>query len=133
MSMGPTFPTGIGAPILLEGLQVIGRVTTPSAHPQVSSIAPEFAHFPQVDSVFKFELQSQKLREPATSSPIGGAPWNWKFRLPDYELANDKLTQLATLAEQGRISMRVAEVSMPDTLTTHTVDSTPAVSLGDRC
>jgi len=26
VSMGPTFPTGVGAPILLEGLQVIGRV-----------------------------------------------------------------------------------------------------------
>ena len=81
---------------------MVGRVR-PSAHPQVSSIAPEFAHFPQVDSVFKFELQSQKLREPATSSPTGGAPTSWKFRLPDYELANDKVTQPATLAEQGRI------------------------------
>jgi hypothetical protein len=38
VSKGRTFPTGVGAPILLEGMQVIGRVR-PSPHPQVSSIA----------------------------------------------------------------------------------------------
>jgi hypothetical protein len=39
VSKGRTFPTGVGAPILLEGIQVIGRVRA-SPHPQVSSIAP---------------------------------------------------------------------------------------------
>jgi len=30
--------------------------------------------------------------------------------VPDYQLASDKLSQLSALAEQGRISMRVADV-----------------------
>jgi NADPH:quinone reductase-like Zn-dependent oxidoreductase len=30
--------------------------------------------------------------------------------VPDYQLANDKLSQLSALAGQGRISMRVADV-----------------------
>jgi hypothetical protein len=38
VSKGRTFPTGVAAPILLEGMRVIGRVR-PSPHPQVSSIA----------------------------------------------------------------------------------------------
>jgi hypothetical protein len=41
VSTGRTFPTGVGAPILLEGLQVIGRVRPLLGHPQVSSIARE--------------------------------------------------------------------------------------------
>ena len=40
VSTGRTFPTGVGAPILLEGLKMIGRVRPLLAHPQVSSIAP---------------------------------------------------------------------------------------------
>jgi hypothetical protein len=38
VSKGRTFPTGVAAPILLEGMQVIRRVRS-SPHPQVSSIA----------------------------------------------------------------------------------------------
>src|SRR3954469_11267980 len=39
VSTGRTLPTGVGAPILLDGLQVIGRVRPLLGHPQVSSIA----------------------------------------------------------------------------------------------
>src|SRR3954454_4738972 len=47
VSTGRTFPTGVGAPILLEGLQVIGRVRPLLGHPQVSSIAPARLRPPQ--------------------------------------------------------------------------------------
>jgi hypothetical protein len=42
VSTGRTLPTGVGAPILLDGLQVIGRVRPLLGHPQISSIAPTF-------------------------------------------------------------------------------------------
>ena len=44
VSTGRTFPTGVGAPILLDGLKMIGRVRPLLGHPQVSSIAPADHH-----------------------------------------------------------------------------------------
>jgi hypothetical protein len=43
VSTGRTFPTGVGAPILLEGLQVIGRVRPLSLihrHPIFLTVKP---------------------------------------------------------------------------------------------
>ena len=40
MSTGRTFPTGVGAPILLEHIKITRRVRPLQRHPHVSSIAP---------------------------------------------------------------------------------------------
>jgi hypothetical protein len=40
VNTGRTFPTGVGAPALLEIVRMIGRVRPIPAHPQNSSIAP---------------------------------------------------------------------------------------------
>ena len=39
MSTGRTFPTGVGAPILLEHIKITRRVRPLQRHPHVSSIA----------------------------------------------------------------------------------------------
>ena len=38
MSTGRTFPTGVGAPVLLEDLKITGRVRPLHAHPQVQAL-----------------------------------------------------------------------------------------------
>lgn len=68
MSTGHTFPAGVGAPILLEGLQVIGRVRPPSVIHRSQALLGAAPSARLIDDLIRIkELRRQRTAEPIFS------------------------------------------------------------------